>query len=128
MEQVVVVVEANHVNKSELAEVLKANPQIFKEPKPFLFVSEEGEDVHEGDNWLDVYIEDQENVSAGTIAKGNIHSFVPNAKGVLRFVDVGAAEHCALTHTKIFSINDVVASLNPNTGQIDYRELMSLLN
>lgn len=128
MKKIAIIVEADHVNPEALAEVLNANPQVFEEPRPFLFVSEEGDDVREGDDWLDVYIEDRGNVSAGTIKKGNVHSFTPNAKGVLRFTTPGAAQHCALSHKRLFSINDLIVNMDPSNGMIHYNDLLSTLN
>lgn len=115
-------IESDFVNTDELFKVLQENPQVFEPTKKFLFVSEEGDDIFDNDDWYTVYTTEIDGYEAGTIALGDIEAYDPKLKNVLRFSEVENAQHASVMYKKEFSISDLLRHCK--NGKISYRLLV----
>lgn len=117
-------INAPHLDREALAELLGDNPQIFKEPREFLFISDDGHDVYAGDAWFELLIQDYKELESGDWRQTDEYHEAAN-EFVERYVEEEAFDQAILRHTKVFSIIDVMNAMGED-GNIDADALLQL--
>jgi len=117
-------IEAPHLNVEALDELLESNPQLFEEPREFLFISDDGKDVFKGDTWFEVLNQDYKHLTSGDWKETSEYYEEAN-EFVERYVNEEAFEAAMLKYSKVFSITDVMNAMKDD-GSIDIDVLLGL--
>lgn len=117
-------INAPHLDREALADLLEDNPQIFKEPRKLLFISDDGRDVFEGDTWFEVLNQDFKGHQSGDWKQVDEYHEEAN-EFVDRYVEEEALQEAILRYAKVFSIVDVMNSMRED-GSIDAEVLLQV--
>lgn len=115
-------IEADSLNEDLLREVLTNTPEIFQKKKQFLFISEEGEDVCEGDTWYEVSRDPHS--SDGPIEKTcEVGCGLTKINDNLKFTSLETANTVFLMRFNTFSIGDILNAIDKE-GNVDVESLI----